>query len=73
LLYLSFLKIAQDIVRISDRPSFFFGILCLIIGSQLFLTGFLAELVSRNAPHRNRYRIAETIDVDETMLQDHHQ
>ena len=72
LLYLSFLKIAQDIVRISDRPSFFFGIVCLIIGSQLFLTGFLAELISRNSPHRNRYRISETIDVDESNLHDHH-
>jgi glycosyltransferase involved in cell wall biosynthesis len=71
LLYLSFLKVAQDIVRISDRPSFFFGIVCLLIGSQLFLTGFLAELISRNAPHRNRYRIAETIDVDPAALQDH--
>jgi glycosyltransferase involved in cell wall biosynthesis len=71
LFYLSFLKVAQDIVRISDRPSFFFGIVCLLIGSQLFLTGFLAELISRNAPHRNRYRIAETIDVDPNLLQDH--
>jgi glycosyltransferase involved in cell wall biosynthesis len=64
LTYLSVLKIFQDIVNISDRPVFFFGIVTLIIGSQLFLTGFLAEMISRNAPHRNRYRIAETIDVD---------
>lgn len=71
LAYLSMLKIFQEVIRISERPSFFFGIVCLIIGSQLFLTGFLAELISRNAPHRNRYRIAETIDVDEKLLQDH--
>jgi len=64
LTYLSVLKIFQDIVKISDRPVFFFGIVTLIIGSQLFLTGFLAEMISRNAPHRNRYRIADTIDVD---------
>jgi len=64
LTYLSVLKIFQDIVKISDRPVFFFGIVTLIIGSQLFLTGFLAEMISRNAPHRNRYRIAERIDVD---------
>ncbi|HEY3387740.1 MAG TPA: glycosyltransferase, partial [Saprospiraceae bacterium] len=62
--YLSYLKIAEEVVRISDRPVFFFGIVTLIIGSQLFLTGFLAEMISRNAPHRNRYKIAETIDVD---------
>lgn len=65
LTYLSMLKVFKDILRISDRPVFFFGILTLIIGSQLFLTGFLAEMISRNSPHRNRYRIAETIDLDE--------
>jgi glycosyltransferase involved in cell wall biosynthesis len=64
LVYLSYLKIIEDIVRISDRPVFFFGIVTLIIGSQLFLTGFLAEMISRNSPHRNRYKIAETLGVD---------
>lgn len=64
LAHLSYLKVIKDLVRISERPSFYFGILTLIIGSQLFLTGFLAELISRNAPHRNKYKIAETIGVD---------
>ncbi|HUR30513.1 MAG TPA: glycosyltransferase family 2 protein [Saprospiraceae bacterium] len=64
LTYLSVLKYVKDIVRISDRPGFYFGILILIIGSQLFLTGFLAELISRNAPQRNEYRISETIGID---------
>ena len=68
LAYLSVLKYFKDIVKISDRPIFYFGIVTLIIGSQLFLTGFLAELVSRNAPQRNKYRIAETIDIDEDDL-----
>jgi glycosyltransferase involved in cell wall biosynthesis len=70
LAYLSLLKYVKDIVRISDRPVFFFGILILIIGAQLFLTGFLAELISRNAPHRNVYRIAETIDIDIEKLEE---
>lgn len=65
LAYLSFLKISMDIVRISDRPVFYFGILTLIIGSQLFLTGFLAEMISRNSPHRNRYKISERIGIEE--------
>jgi len=64
LTYLSVLKIFQNITKISDRPVFFFGIVTLIIGSQLFLTGFLAEMISRNAPHRNRYKIGETLDVN---------
>jgi len=63
LVYLSYLKIIEDIIRISDRPVFFFGILTLIIGTQFFLTGFLAEMISRNAPHRNRYKISETLGV----------
>lgn len=66
LAYLSYLKIIQDIGRISDRPVFFFGIVTLIIGSQLFLTGFLAEMISRNAPNRNKYKIAERIGLEES-------
>lgn len=64
LAYLSWLKIIRDITRISDRPVFFFGIILLLVGVQLFLTGFLAEMISRNNPHRNRYRIAETLGVE---------
>lgn len=63
LVYLSYLKIIEDIIRISDRPVFFFGILTLIIGTQFFLTGFLAEMISRNAPHRNRYKIGDTLGI----------
>lgn len=65
LAYLSFLKISMDIVRISERPVFFFGIVTLIIGAQLFLTGFLAEMISRNAPNRNQYKVAERIGLEE--------
>ncbi len=61
LAYLSYLKIFHNLYRISDRPLFFFGILLLIIGSQLFLTGFLAELVSRNSPNRNNYSVEKVV------------
>ncbi len=61
LLYLSIQKIFQNIAFISDRPLFFFGIVLLIIGSQLFLTGFLAELLVRNASGRNNYKIKDTL------------
>jgi glycosyltransferase involved in cell wall biosynthesis len=67
LAYLSWLKLSKDIYRISDRPVFFFGILTLIIGSQLFLTGFLAEMISRSSPQRNTYRIAEQIGIEEEI------
>lgn len=66
LAYLSYLKIIEDIGRISDRPVFFFGIVTLTIGSQLFLTGFLAEMISRNAPNRNKYKISARIGLEES-------
>ncbi|MGB0404021.1 MAG: glycosyltransferase family 2 protein [Salibacteraceae bacterium] len=40
---------------VTDNPFFFFGLTCMIIGTQLFLAGFIAELVSRNNPERNIY------------------
>jgi len=61
LLYLSIQKVFQNIAFISDRPLFFFGIVLLIIGAQLFLTGFLAELLVRNAPGRNNYKIRHIV------------
>lgn len=61
LTYLSIAKLVYLKYGIADRPLFYFGILTLIIGTQLFVTGFLAELVSRNAPERNHYLIEKKI------------
>lgn len=47
--------------QITDQPLFYLAILAVIIGVQLFLTGFLAELVSRSASDRNKYLISEEI------------
>lgn len=47
--------------NIADMSAFFIALTAMVIGSQLFLTGFLAELVGRSAPHRNRYHIEERI------------
>jgi glycosyltransferase involved in cell wall biosynthesis len=46
---------------VTDSPYFYLALTSMIIGTQLFLTGFLGELVSRNAPGRNDYQIEETI------------
>jgi glycosyltransferase involved in cell wall biosynthesis len=46
---------------IVNSPFFYFAIVCMIIGAQLFLTGFLAELVGRNSPTRNQYLIADEV------------
>jgi glycosyltransferase involved in cell wall biosynthesis len=46
---------------ITGQPLFYIALVAVILGSQLFLTGFVAELVSRSAPERNRYQIEEVI------------
>ncbi len=69
LLYLSVAKFFYEEYGIADRPLFFFGILLLIIGSQLFLTGFLAELVARNSPNRNFYLVEKMVNSQDAMEQ----
>ncbi len=44
---------------VTSNPFFYIGLVCMILGTQLFVTGFLAELVSRNRPKRNDYAISE--------------
>lgn len=61
LIYLSIAKLIYSMYGIADRPLFFFGILMLIVGTQLFVTGFLAELMVRNSSNRNQYIIEEEI------------
>lgn len=46
---------------VTDSPYFYLSLTAMIIGTQLFLTGFLGELISRNAPERNNYLIEKTI------------
>ena len=50
-----------DYRAITDQPLFYVALLAVIIGIQLFLTGFLGELVSRNSQERNCYNIRERI------------
>lgn len=65
LFYLTYMKLFQEEVNIDDRPLFFLGILTVIIGTQLFLTGFLAELLVRNSPERNNYVIETKMGIEE--------
>ncbi len=61
--YLAYAKIALDTYKMTDRPLFYLGLLCMIIGSQLFLTGFIAEMVSRNSSERNTYLIEKKLGI----------
>ncbi|HCL05039.1 MAG TPA: glycosyltransferase [Chitinophagaceae bacterium] len=49
---------------LTNRPSFYIALTTMIIGMQLFLTGFVAELVARNASERNVYLIEEKSGLD---------
>lgn len=40
---------------VADQPMFYIAIVTLLLGVILFMTGFLGELINRNAPERNRY------------------
>lgn len=44
---------------VTDNPFFYIALTSMILGTQLFLAGFLADLISRNSPDRNNYQIAE--------------
>ena len=68
LIYLTVDKLAFGGYGMTDLPIFYFGILTVIIGSQLFLTGFLAELVARAAPNRNNYTIQKHIRFTDDEL-----
>jgi len=46
---------------LADRPIFYIALTCMVLGTQLFLAGFLGELVSRNGAERNKYLIDEKI------------
>ena len=46
---------------VTSSPYFYLALTCMILGTQLFLTGFLGELVSRSSTDRNDYQIKETL------------
>ena len=62
--YLTVSKFFFDKTGMTQRPLFFFAILAMIIGTQLFLAGFTAELISRNSSERNNYLIEDRLGID---------
>jgi len=47
---------------ITNTPYFHIALASMIIGTQLFLAGFIGELITRNSSERNRYEIAEELE-----------
>jgi len=63
--YLTISKFFFDATGLTQRPLFFVALVIMIIGSQLFLTGFISELVARNAPGRNHYLIEKKLGLND--------
>ena len=61
--YLSIARLVWKEYEMTERPLFYLGILAMIIGVQLFVAGFLGELISRSARERNRYQIQESLGI----------
>jgi len=50
-----------DTILVTDNPYFFIALTSMMLGTLLFVSGFLGELISRNSPHRNTYHIEKKI------------
>ena len=60
-IYLVIAKVIDYNFPLTNRPGFYLALTSLIIGMQLFLAGFIGELISRNSPGRNSYLIEKEI------------
>ncbi len=65
LVYLSVSKIWWSETGIATRPLFFFGIITVLLGAQLFLTGFLGELMTSQSAGKHTYQVRDTIGIEE--------
>ncbi len=50
-------------ILVTDSPYFYIALVMMILGTQLFLAGFLGELIVRNSPRRNNYEIEEELKI----------
>ena len=59
-LYSSYAHLAARLI--TQRPSFYISLACMIIGCMMFLAGFIGELILRNSSVRNNYLIDHKIN-----------
>ncbi len=62
--YLAYARIFMAGYKMTQRPLFYFGLLSMILGTQLFTAGFLGELISRSSHDRNKYLIEKRTGFD---------
>ena len=55
------LRHGQPYILVTDSPYFYIALTMMLLGTQLFLAGFVSELVVRNAPERNNYKIEKEL------------
>ena len=60
-LFISKIPLKRDVV---DQPIFYLALVALVIGVQLFLTGFLAELLARQSVSKADYLVIASIGID---------
>ncbi len=62
--YLAYERIFNDVFRMTERPLFYFGLLAMVLGTQLFVAGFLGEMISRSSADRNTYLVEEKLGLE---------
>jgi hypothetical protein len=62
-IYLIVSKFIDPSFTLTNKPGFYLALATTIIGVQLFLAGFLGELISRNAPGRNSYILEKKLGI----------
>ena len=63
--YLVCSRLFAHVYHMTDRPLFYFCLLAMVIGVQLFSTGFLAEMITSTQREKRVYSIAEKIHLSE--------
>jgi glycosyltransferase involved in cell wall biosynthesis len=61
--YLTYAKFFYQAFKMTERPLFYFGFLFMIMGTQLFVAGFLGEMISRTAADKNQYLIERKLGL----------
>ncbi|HNY03831.1 MAG TPA: glycosyltransferase family 2 protein [Bacteroidales bacterium] len=62
--YLAYAKFFCQGFKMTERPLFYFGLLAMILGTQLFVAGFLGEMISRTGSDRNTYLVEEKLGIE---------
>jgi glycosyltransferase involved in cell wall biosynthesis len=60
---LAYAKFFYQAFKMTERPLFYFGLLAMILGTQLFVAGFLGEMISRTAADKNQYLVERKLGL----------